>query len=103
MKVSDDLISRSELLKNINNNYYDTKNDVTRRMDYVTKAQICELIDHQPTVYDVDKVLEQLENVSIEELGINRTQFKMDEGEYSSYCSLSLYDVKEIVKSGGVN
>lgn len=46
----------------------------------------------------IEKLIERLEEVAIESLGINRSQFAMDKGEYSSYCSLSLYDVKENVK-----
>lgn len=42
-----------------------------------------------------DKLIGRLEEVAIETLGINKGQFAMDEGEYSSYCSLTLYDVKE--------
>ena len=43
------------------------------------------------------KIISQLQEVAIKELGITKEQFAMDKGEYSSYCSLSLYDVKEQV------
>lgn len=43
----------------------------------------------------IEKLIGRLEEVAIETLGINKGQFAMDEGEYSSYCSLTLYDVKE--------
>ena len=55
-----------------------------------------------PTAYDVDKVIKRLEDKAIEELGIDRGKFAIDKGEYSSYCSLTLEDVIEIVKSGGI-
>lgn len=42
----------------------------------------------------IEKLIGRLEEVAIETLGINKGQFAMDEGEYSSYCSLTLYDVK---------
>lgn len=45
----------------------------------------------------IDKLIGRLEEVAIETLGISKGQFAMDEGEYSSYCSLSLCDVKEQV------
>ena len=43
----------------------------------------------------IEKLIGRLEEVTIETLGISKGQFAMDKGEYSSYCSLSLYDVKE--------
>ena len=45
----------------------------------------------------IEKLIGMLEEVAIETLGINKGQFAMDKGEYSSYCSLSLCDVKEQV------
>lgn len=47
---------------------------------------------------DEKVLIERLEEKAIKTLGINRSQFAMDKGEYSSYCSLSLDDVKEITK-----
>lgn len=64
--------------------------------------KMCELIDRQPTAYDVDKVVERLEDKAIEELGIDKARFAMDRGEYSCCCSLCLSDAVEIVKSGGI-
>lgn len=43
----------------------------------------------------IDKLISRLEEVAIETLGINKSQFAMDKGEYSSYCSLSLCEVRE--------
>lgn len=48
----------------------------------------CELIDAQPTAYDVDKVMEQLEEYREE-----MEQFK---------CGGMLSDMIEVVKAGGV-
>lgn len=53
-------------------------------------------------VFDLDKVIEQLEDKAIEELGITKSQFDMDRSEYSSCCSLCLGDVVEIIKKGGI-
>lgn len=47
---------------------------------------------------DEKVLIERLEEKAIKTLGINRSQFAMDKGEYSSYCSLSLNEVKEITK-----
>ena len=46
----------------------------------------CELIDEQPTVYDQDKVVEQLENYLFEK-----------------YCVEGDSEIERIVKGGGVN
>lgn len=50
---------------------------------------LCDLIDAQPTTYDVDKVVEQLEEFSEE-----MEQFK---------CSGMLSDMIEVVKAGGID
>lgn len=67
-------------------------------MDFAIGA----VIDEQPTVFDVDKVMEQLkrkESVARSELLVDRkTAF-----EFSSKCRLEAYEEAiEIVKGGGV-
>ena len=54
--------------------------------DTKLRRMVCELIDSQPTAYDVDKVLEQLEEESFD-------------GLYGR--SLLLYDADRIVCNGG--
>ena len=93
-----DLISRSELLEKIDSYIYDTVNPEKRRMERIVKALFIELIEKQPTAFDLDKVIAELEKLSIEELGVSESQFEMDKGEYSSYCTLCLYDVVELLK-----
>ncbi len=66
-------------------------------MDFAIGA----VIDEQPTVFDVDKVMEQLkrkESVARSELLVDRkTAF-----EFSSKCRLEAYEEAiEIVKGGG--
>lgn len=66
-------------------------------MDFAIGA----VIDEQPTVFDVDKVIEQLkrkESVARSELLVDRkTAF-----EFSSKCRLEAYEEAiEIVKGGG--
>lgn len=68
-------------------------------MDFAIGA----VIDEQPTVFDVDKVMEQLkrkESVARSELLVDRkTAF-----EFSSKCRLEAYEEAiEIVKGGGVD
>lgn len=46
----------------------------------------CELIDEQPTAYDMDKVVEQLENYCFEK-----------------YCAEGDSEIGRIVKGGGVD
>lgn len=50
---------------------------------------LCDLIDAQPTAYDVDKIVERLEEFSEE-----MEQFK---------CSGMLSDMIEVVKAGGID
>lgn len=89
--MNNDLISRSALVQSLRNNVLV---DVTPKLE--------QAIAEQPAAYDVDKVLEQLEDCAIVELGITKQQFKMDRVEYSGYCALSLSEAKQIVKSGGI-
>lgn len=64
---------------------------VTIRNNLVVEKSnaICDLIDKQPTAYDVDKVIDQLDN--------NATWPRMDETQW-----ITLNEAVEIVKSGGV-
>lgn len=52
------LIDADALLEEVNSYVFDTVNTDTRRGEHAAKAHICELIEKQPTAYDVDKVLE---------------------------------------------
>lgn len=49
---SEDSISRSDLLQEINNYTFDTMDPAMRRAEKVVKVHICELIMKQPTVYE---------------------------------------------------
>ena len=57
------LISRSELLEELNNYHYDTVNTEKRRMEHIVKANFTELIEKQPTAFDLDKVIAELEEM----------------------------------------
>lgn len=86
--VSNDLISRSALLKVINSYIFDSTNLDTRRGERLARAHICELIEKAPTAYDVDKVVEQMEK---------------QKGCYFEYGRSALYTAIEIIKAGGIN
>lgn len=55
-----------------------------------SENDVCEMIEQQPTAYDVDKVIEELTDNAIDETGID---YEMD---------ISLDDAIDIVKRGGV-
>lgn len=56
--------------------------------------KMCELIDKQPTAYDVDKVLKQLED--------EKSHISLLDDELEVYKS-AIDDAIEIVKAGGMN
>lgn len=58
------------------------------------KKAMQDLIDSQPTAYDIDKVIEQLEN---------RSTLSRPIGWSKSYEIVTLDEAKEIVKAGGIN
>ena len=61
--MSNDLISRSALLEEINNfsmRITGSANAMAITIMEETKKSIAKMIDEQPTAYDVDKVVEQL-------------------------------------------
>lgn len=94
-----DLISRSEVLKIIDENSYVNCKD---QKDFSTNCQMDKIrqnVVEIPNAFDLDKVINELEKLSIEELGVSESQFEMDKGEYSSYCTLCLYDVEKLLKN----
>lgn len=92
--MSDDLISRKELME-------DFRNTITENSDTFDWLN---MISRQPSAYDVDKVIEKLKtelSLADKEKGRcvreNPLQFDMAKG-YAQGISVAL----EIVKSGGV-
>lgn len=82
--MSDDLISRSALLE-------DFRNTITEQSDIMDWLN---MIARQPTAYDVDKVVEQLEEsafIPSDRIGVSELKIIMEEKAI------------EIVKAGGVN
>jgi len=98
IEMNNDLISKNEVLKIIEG----IKCDDSIPKNYGTLLDIMRQIRNIPIAYNVDRVMEQLKDSAIKELGITKAEFEMDKGEYSSYNTLSLCDVREIVENGGV-
>ena len=96
-----DLISRSSLLEKISDYIYDTVNPEKRRMEHIVKAHFIELIEKQPTAFDVDKVIAELEemidpNVDFQ-TGVPCNNWVVDmQNEIIKKCI-------EIVQKGGVH
>lgn len=70
----------------------------------------CELIDAQPTAYDLDKVVEQLEERTAFLKDCTKYGNKTAEKQLKSYDTMMMYEVKdlvddllEIVKGGGAD
>ena len=90
-----DLISRSELFKEIGKYKFGAiSNDIER--EYI-KNTILDFINFQPTAYDIDKVVEELEKIR-EKKTCNKE--KCDAKEICRICVVD--DAIEIVKQGGV-
>lgn len=79
--MSNDLISRSAIMKHIESQYREWGEDYDAE-------QILGDIEDAPTAYDVDKVLEQLQE---------------QKNCYFTYGRGALYTAIEIVKAGGVS
>lgn len=67
---------------------------------YVSLADLCKIIDIQPTAYDVDKVIEQLNN--IKKYNLNLADIMLDiQANGINRHFVCLEDAIEIVKVGG--
>ena len=90
-----DLISRSELLKEIEKYKFGAiSNDAER--EYIKKT-ILDFIICQPTAYDFDKVVEKLKRIRVKE---TCNKEKCDTKEICRICVVD--DAIEIVKHGGI-
>lgn len=77
----------------------------------VNKANsLCELIDAQPTAFNLDKVVKQLEERTAFLNGCTKYDNETVEQQKKSYDTMMMYEVKdlvddliEIVKGGGVD
>ena len=86
-----DLISRSELIKELNK--------YCGNQRYLVSENIREIINNQPTAYDIDKVVEELEELDVKSI----TRYK--NGNFGDFDGVEYYIKKreaiEIVKQGG--
>ena len=91
-----DLISRSELLKEIEKYKFGAiSNDAER--EYIKKT-ILDFINFQPTAYDIDKVVEEFEKIRAKK---TCNKEKCDTKDICRICVVD--DAIEIVKQGGVS
>ena len=83
-----DLISRSKLINDIATNFFSDKFNLDR-----LGRDLREIIDNQPTAYDIDKVVEELETDSSVKL--------YGSGNSDNYL-IPVKRAIEIVKQGGI-
>lgn len=98
--MSNDLISRSALLEEINNfsmRVTGSANTMALVIMDETKKSIMRMVEEQPDVYDVDKVVEQLEEMR-EEMLMDTAYDNDTVNHYLGYADL----MTEAVKSGGI-
>ena len=90
-----DLISRSELIKELNK--------YCGNQRYLVSENIREIINNQPTAYDIDKVVEELEEVKMRYfLTIANTGDEKSDFAYENVGN-ALDKAIEIVKQGSVS
>ena len=76
--------------------------DKHTREDETLDEDISVILEEVKTAFDKEKIIEELRQEAMYELGIPEKKFNSDEGEYSSYCSISFSQAKKIVKKGGI-
>ena len=100
--MSDDLISRKAAYKAfsdyLNRNFL---GEISSQIE-LSIGEIASVIKSISTAFDKEKVIEELRQEAIYELGIPEEKFNLDEGEYSSYCVISFSQAKRIVEKGGI-
>lgn len=95
--MSNELIRRSALLEELNNfsmRIAGSVNDMAITIMEETKKSIVKMVDEQPAAYDVDKVVERLE-----ETLLNLTFHKDND---SKIWNKAIHKAIEIAKSGGI-
>ena len=96
-----DLISRSELIKELNK--------YCGNQRYLVSENIREIINNQPTTYDIDKVVQELEEKTDFLKNCAKYGNKNADQQAESYSTMMMYEVAdlvddliEIVKHGGL-
>lgn len=96
--MSDGLISRKNLMERVLQEEYDNdihKDGRAKAIHHGEYQHFYKTIVKTPTAYDVDKVIEQLENSKTNFIGMGTLQ--------SAYFDKGIDKAIEIVKSGGVS
>ena len=96
--MSDDLISRKAVLNILTEAR--VKDSILCSPAFV--EILTQRIKKIPTAFDKENVIEELRQEAMYELGIPEKKFNSDEGEYSSYCSISFSQAKRIIEKGGI-
>ena len=102
--MSGDLISRSRLLETLNYNkaIHEDESGETRQLIAIDINKMIEYVEKMPTAYNVDKVVEQLEDEKrIAFLTLANTGDKVKDAVYDEVM-VYLNTAIEIVKAGGV-
>lgn len=100
--MSDDLISRKEAVELVIAEYDRFQAAGGSHSGRYELDKVIKMLQNMPTAFDKGKVIEELRQEALYELGISEEKFNSDEGEYSSYCSISFSQAKRIVEKGGV-
>lgn len=103
--MSNDLISRSALLEEINNfsmRVTGSANAMALVIMDETKKSIMRMVEEQPDVYDVDKVVERLEEMRLKREEQLRACVDNDMADYLRCKMSAIAEAIEIVKSGGI-
>ncbi len=103
--MNNDLISRSALLEEINNfsmRITGSANDMALVIMDETKKSIMRMVEEQPAVYDVDKVVKELNEYAHSEIckSHNGCPYIINENMNCENCGAM--GALKIVKSGGI-
>lgn len=96
--MSDDLISRKALLKELR----EIMDEPHNTMFLMGIGAAVSIVEHRETAFDKEKVIEELRQEAMYELGIPEKKFNSDKEEYSCYCAISFSQAKRIVEKGGI-
>ena len=94
-----DYISRKALLEKMNAYKFDTENDVARRTEHTVKAHMFELVENQPTAFDLDNVFQKITEL---QLSVKDKELTVNDEEYATMLRgrlRGIADVLEILKS----
>lgn len=94
--MSNDLISRSAVIERIKRHSYPVSQRDNSIENGMTLTGIQQCIDEEPTAYDVDNVVEQLEKE-------RNIQYRKNGSKLTDRSNISIDKTIKIVKAGGVN